>query len=90
MSSTDVQAVLPASSTLTSGVKIFSITLKTEGGKNIVAADSFGNIADGNVGELLQQLPGVSGEYNGQDIRSVQIRHMKLGSISVGDAPAIA
>ena len=53
--------------------------------QNIVASDQFGNIADGNVGELLQQLPGVSGEYNGQDIRSVQIRGIdaSLNSVSM-------
>ncbi|MDO8545607.1 MAG: TonB-dependent receptor [Opitutaceae bacterium] len=53
--------------------------------KNIVASDQFGNIADGNVGDLLQQLPGVSGEYNGQDIRSVQIRGIDaaLNSVSM-------
>lgn len=42
--------------------------------KNIVAADSFGNVADGNIGDFLQQLPGVTAVYVGADVRSVQIR----------------
>ncbi|MBL9186432.1 MAG: TonB-dependent receptor [Opitutaceae bacterium] len=42
--------------------------------KNIVASDSFGNIADGNIGDFLQQLPGITAVYVGADVRSVQIR----------------
>lgn len=42
--------------------------------KNVVASDSFGNIADGNIGDFLQQLPGISAVYVGADVRSVQIR----------------
>jgi iron complex outermembrane receptor protein len=42
--------------------------------KNIVASDSFGNVADGNIGDFLQQLPGVTAVYVGADVRSVQIR----------------
>ncbi len=42
--------------------------------KNVVASDSFGNVADGNAGDFLQQLPGVSAVYVGADVRSVQIR----------------
>jgi len=42
--------------------------------KNVVASDSFGNVADGNVGDFLQQLPGISAVYVGADVRSVQIR----------------
>jgi iron complex outermembrane receptor protein len=42
--------------------------------KNVVSADNFGNIANGNIGELLQQIPGVTGVYNGSDPRSVMVR----------------
>ena len=42
--------------------------------KNVVASDSFGNVADGNIGDFLQQLPGVTAVYVGADVRSVQIR----------------
>ncbi len=42
--------------------------------KNVVASDSFGNIADGNIGDFLQQMPGITAVYVGADVRSVQIR----------------
>ncbi|MSU48683.1 MAG: TonB-dependent receptor [Opitutus sp.] len=53
--------------------------------KNIASTDAFGNIADGNPGDLLQQLPGVTAVYNGQDVRSVQIRGIdaSLNSVSM-------
>ncbi len=38
--STDGQAVLPADTTLTAGVKVFSLTLKTVGGRTVTAKDS--------------------------------------------------
>ncbi|MEY2879960.1 MAG: hypothetical protein RLZZ15_2340, partial [Verrucomicrobiota bacterium] len=37
--------------------------------KNVVASDSFGNVADGNIGDFLQQLPGVTAVYVGADVR---------------------
>jgi iron complex outermembrane receptor protein len=53
--------------------------------KNIASTDAFGNIADGNPGDLLQQLPGVTAVYVGQDVRSVQIRGIDaaLNSVSM-------
>lgn len=42
--------------------------------KNVVASDSFGNVADGNIGDFLQQLPGVTGVYVGADVRAVMVR----------------
>jgi hypothetical protein len=42
--------------------------------KNVVASDSFGNIADGNIGDFLQQMPGITAVYVGADVRSVNIR----------------
>jgi iron complex outermembrane recepter protein len=42
--------------------------------KNVVASDSFGNVADGNIGDFLQQMPGITAVYVGADVRSVQIR----------------
>ncbi len=59
--------------------------------RNVVAHDSFGNIASGNVAEILQQLPGVAAMYNGADIQSVQIRGINpaLNSVTVnGDTLA--
>ena len=42
--------------------------------KNVVSSDSFGNVADGNIGDFLQQMPGITAVYVGADVRSVQIR----------------
>jgi len=42
--------------------------------KSVVSSDSFGNIPDGNIGDFLQQLPGITAVYVGADVRSVQIR----------------
>jgi TonB-dependent receptor len=45
--------------------------------KNIVAADAFGNMVDGNVGELMKKLPGVAIDYSGgEDPASIRIRGM--------------
>ena len=41
---------------------------------NIVAADSFGNIAEGNIGEFVKYLPGIQMDYVEADARSPRIR----------------
>ena len=51
--------------------------------KNVVASDTFGNVADGNVGDFLQQLPGISAVYVGADVRAVQIRGIDANLNSV-------
>lgn len=58
--------------------------------KNVVSTDAFGNIADGNVGEFLQRLPGVSGVYVGQDVRQITIRGIAsdLNSVQVDGVEA--
>ena len=59
--------------------------------KNVVASDSFGNVADGNIGDFLQQLPGITAVYVGADVRSVQIRGIEgaLNSVTMdGDRMA--
>lgn len=59
--------------------------------KNVVSSDSFGNIADGNIGDLLQNLPGITAVYVGADVRSVQIRGIEgsLNSVTMdGDRVA--
>ena len=57
--------------------------------KNVVAADNFGNIANGNVGELLQQLPGISAIYLDGEVRSVMIRGIDpgLNTVSMDGLP---
>jgi len=42
--------------------------------KTIVSADAFGDVAEGNVGEFLKLLPGVSVDYVDNDARSTRIR----------------
>jgi len=44
--------------------------------KNVVAADEFGTVAEGNVGEFLKFLPGVTVNYAGADARSLGLRGM--------------
>ena len=61
--------------------------------KNVVSSDSFGNVADGNIGDFLQQMPGVTAVYVGADVRSVQIRGLapSLNSVTMnGDRIASA
>ncbi len=47
--------------------------------KAIVSADTFGNVADGNVGDLLQKMSGMTADYNGPDVRQVSIRGVGAG-----------
>lgn len=42
--------------------------------KNVVAADEFGAVTEGNVGEFVKFLPGVSIEYFAADARSITVR----------------
>jgi outer membrane receptor for ferrienterochelin and colicin len=40
---------------------------------NVVAADEFGIVPDGNIGEFLKLLPGITMSYRGGDPREVSI-----------------
>lgn len=43
--------------------------------KNVIAMDSLGNLPNGNVGELIAQLPGLSGTFDGEgNVTNVSIR----------------
>jgi iron complex outermembrane recepter protein len=42
--------------------------------KVVVAADQFGEVSEGNVGEYLKFLPGVSIDYNVNDARGISLR----------------
>lgn len=44
--------------------------------KAIFAADSFGNIVDNNIGELMKNLPGITIDYDGEDASTMRIRGM--------------
>lgn len=41
--------------------------------KNVIAADNFGDITNGNVGEFIKYMPGVVIDYNQSDARAVRI-----------------
>jgi len=42
--------------------------------KMVIATDTFGDVAEGNVGEFLKLLPGISVDYVDNDVRSTRIR----------------
>lgn len=44
--------------------------------KNVVATDTFGNLANGNVGDFLQRLPGITGVFVGSEVVGISIRGM--------------
>jgi iron complex outermembrane recepter protein len=42
--------------------------------KNVVAADAFGDVTEGNVGEFMKFLPGVTVDYVAADVRTMSVR----------------
>lgn len=42
--------------------------------KNVVSADAFGDVTEGNVGEFIKYLPGVSVDYVAADVRTISVR----------------
>ncbi len=51
--------------------------------KNVVAADEFGTVTEGNVGEFLKFLPGVTLDYVAGDARSVSVRGLPSSTSAV-------
>jgi TonB-dependent receptor len=51
--------------------------------KNVVATDSLGNLAGGNVGDFLQYLPGITADYVAMEVRTVSIRGISADLNSV-------
>jgi len=51
--------------------------------KNIVATDTFGNLANGNVGEFLQRLPGIAGVFVGSEVVGISVRGLPPGQNAV-------
>lgn len=41
---------------------------------NVVSTDAFGSVADGNIGNLMVRLPGVSGELENGEVVGIRIR----------------
>jgi iron complex outermembrane recepter protein len=50
---------------------------------NIVSSDTFGNVADGNIGEFLQHVVGITADYNGPDVRQISVRGVSADLNSV-------
>lgn len=42
--------------------------------KKVVASDEFGNLSEGNVGEVLRNLPGIDMEFSGTDPQTMKVR----------------
>ncbi len=42
--------------------------------KNVVSADAFGDVTEGNVGEFIKYLPGISVDYVAADVRTISVR----------------
>jgi iron complex outermembrane receptor protein len=42
--------------------------------KNVVSTDAFGSVADGNIGNFMVRLPGVSGEFENGEVVGIKIR----------------
>ena len=51
--------------------------------KNVVAADEFGAVTEGNIGEFLKFLPGVTLDYTSADARNVSVRGMPSANSAV-------
>lgn len=56
--------------------------------KNVVAADAFGDVTEGNVGEFVKYLPGVTVDYVAADVRTISVRGFadNFTSVSVDGA----
>ncbi len=51
--------------------------------KNVVAADEFGAVTEGNIGEFLKFLPGVTLDYTSADARYVSVRGLPNANSAV-------
>ncbi len=50
---------------------------------NVIAADEFGHVAEGNVGEFLKFLPGMSIDFVGGDARTISMGGVPSGNVPV-------
>ncbi len=50
---------------------------------NVVAADEFGVVPDGNVGEFLKMLPGITMDYRGGDPREISMNGVSSANVPV-------
>jgi iron complex outermembrane recepter protein len=42
--------------------------------KNVIAADAFGDISDGNIGEFMKYMPGITADFADPDMVSISVR----------------
>ena len=50
---------------------------------NVVAADEFGTIADGSIGEFMKFLPGITSDYTGGDARRFSINGVPADNVPI-------
>ena len=50
---------------------------------NVVSADEFGQVAEGNVGEFLKFIPGISIDYGGGDARTISMGGVPSNNVPV-------
>lgn len=57
--------------------------------KTVIAADAFGDISEGNIGEFLKLLPGISVDYVENDVRTVRVRGLspKYANVTLDGHP---
>jgi iron complex outermembrane receptor protein len=57
--------------------------------KTVIASDAFGDVTEGNVGEFLKLLPGISVDYVEADVRTVRVRGLspKYASVTLDGNP---
>jgi TonB-dependent receptor len=62
---------------------------RSDAAKLVVSSDAFGNLVNGNVGELMKNLPGVNLEYDGQEAGGLRLRGLDpaLASITMDGNP---
>jgi iron complex outermembrane recepter protein len=41
---------------------------------NVVSTDAFGSVADGNIGNMMVRLPGISGEWENGEVTGIKVR----------------
>jgi iron complex outermembrane receptor protein len=53
--------------------------------KTVISADAFGDVSEGNVGEFLKFLPGITVDYVEADVRAVRVRglHPKYANFTI-------
>ncbi|OAM87428.1 hypothetical protein AW736_22945 [Termitidicoccus mucosus] len=51
--------------------------------QNVVSTDEFGNITEGNIGEFLKYIPGLTVDYNAAAARTVTIRGLPPSTVDI-------